>query len=418
MDKPAPWPAHYEPGVPKVAPVTDGPFHRNAELASAGAPTFPALAYFGRTVSYSELDAMAERVATSLRQLAGFAPGAVVALDLPNGPHWAMCALGTLKAGAVVAPLGGEPAAILGWRRPLVCLASADRLAAHQHLFVEHGVPTVAVDPASAMPRLLRAVRALSRRPAHPPAGASPWRRWLARKVQPADGAAVNAEQDALVSRGPDGRLTTLSHRQLVAGAAALGVWLTDAVAGDETWLLLTDFGTPAGFTAGLGTALAMRAQVVTMPRWTGRDALDALRYTRPAYVLADAATIERLAAEPGLERTELGAIRAILVGDPLLPGVVQAFEEATGVRLCLGYAPPGMAGFATCNPVNGRRVGGSLGIPLPGVDARVLGSAGRPAEQGAAGALELAAAHGPPGWLRPGLVARQDAAGYLYPAG
>jgi long-chain acyl-CoA synthetase len=200
-----------------------------------------------------------------------------------------------------------------------------------------------------------------------------------------------------------------------VAAAAALSLWLTDAVAGDENWLLLADLGSPVGFTTALGTALGMRARVELVPRRTGRDTLDALRYTRPAYVLVDAATLGRLVAEPGLEQADLSAIRAILVAEPLASGVARAFEEATGTRLCLGYAPPGLAGLAVCNPINGRRVGGSLGIPLPGVEARVVGPDGRPTGAGEAGALELRAPFGPDDWLRPGLTARQDGAGYLH---
>ena len=80
------------------------------------------------------------------------------------------------------------------------------------------------------------------------------------------------------------------------------------------------------------------------------------------------------------------------------------AFEAATGLELCQGFAPPGTAGLATCNPINGKRVAGSVGLPMPGVDLR-LG-------QG----LELA---GPnlacDGWLAAARRARVDEAGFLY---
>jgi long-chain acyl-CoA synthetase len=223
----------------------------------------------------------------------------------------------------------------------------------------------------------------------------------------------------AVALPGPDGTdRVAFSHRQLVAGATLVRAWFTDAFLGDETWLVLADLTSPLALAAILGTALGTRAQVVLLPRWTGQDVLDALRFIRPSYVLCDGDTVQALVNEPAVIHLALHHTRAILVGEPLHPSVSRAFAEATGQELCVGYAPEGMAGLATCNPVNGRRLPGSIGLPLPNVAARVTGPDGRPARGGETGVLELAGPHGPPGWLRTGLLARLDADGFVHPAG
>jgi long-chain acyl-CoA synthetase len=67
-------------------------------------PDAPACRISGNTTSYRELDELSGRVAAGLRS-AGLSPGQVVALQLPNIPHFLIAYFGALKAGLVVLPL-------------------------------------------------------------------------------------------------------------------------------------------------------------------------------------------------------------------------------------------------------------------------------------------------------------------------
>jgi long-chain acyl-CoA synthetase len=226
-------------------------------------------------------------------------------------------------------------------------------------------------------------------------------------------------------SSGGGGRL--FNHSQLVAGAAQLRSWLTDAMPGDDTWLQLAPMWTALGFVAGLGTAMALRARLALLPNWEAADVLDALRYLRPAYVLGDRDAAERIAATPDLSRADLRSVRAWLVGDVLTDETVRAFRDLADVTWCQGYSPPGAAGFALCNPVNGQRAAGSIGIPLPDVEVRVVddegaelpaGGVGRLVARGPNLAADLPADPAADGWCDCPMQARIDGAGFVYPAG
>lgn len=420
----APWTAQYEPGVPATASLPEGPFHHIVEAAAGGAPTFPALEFYGRRLSYAELDAAAGAVAGRLVQTPGFFRGARVLVDLPNGLPLVKAVLGAWKAGAIVVPSGG----LLPEARRRVAegactlVTTADRADQWAPVLSTLRSPCVVADLCHDLPPVLRLIHRASRfrRAPTPLTGAVPWREWGLRQAPSRlPDEPVAADAAALALPGPDGAdRAVFSHRQLVAGASVLRAWLTDVFLGDETWLVLAEVASPLGLTAVLGTALGMRAQVVLLPRWTGQDALDALRYVRPSYALCDAATVQSLVATPELSRLSLDHTRAILVGEPLHASVVRAFAESTGVDLCVGYAPEGMAGLATCNLVNGRRIPGSIGLPLPGVSARTTGPDGWPTRDGETGVLELSGPHSAPGWLRTGLLARMDAQGYVHATG
>jgi malonyl-CoA/methylmalonyl-CoA synthetase len=95
------------------------------------------------------------------------------------------------------------------------------------------------------------------------------------------------------------------------------------------------------------------------------------------------------------IERSDFGeetcrAMRLFISGSaPLLPETHREFEARTGHRILERY---GMteAGMITSNPYDGDRVAGTVGYPLPGVQARVVGELGQELPRGEPGVLEI----------------------------
>ena len=97
-----------------------------------------------------------------------------------------------------------------------------------------------------------------------------------------------------------------------------------------------------------------------------------------------------RLAAHPGLTREAAARMRLFVSGSaPLLESTFKHFEAKTGHRILERY---GMteAGMICSNPYDGERVPGTVGFPLPGVEARIADAEGRELPRGEAGMLEI----------------------------
>jgi malonyl-CoA/methylmalonyl-CoA synthetase len=97
-----------------------------------------------------------------------------------------------------------------------------------------------------------------------------------------------------------------------------------------------------------------------------------------------------RLAANPGLTREAVAAIRLFVSGSaPLLGSTFDEFERKTGHAILERY---GMteAGMICSNPYDGDRIPGTVGFPLPGVEARVADDRGRELARGEPGTLEI----------------------------
>jgi long-chain acyl-CoA synthetase len=133
----------------------------------------------------------------------------------------------------------------------------------------------------------------------------------------------------------------------------------------------------------------------------------------------------------PGIEKRDLKSVRACISGSAPLPlEVAERFEKLTGAKLVEGYGLTEASPVTHCNPLYGERRLGSVGLPLPGVDAKVVDEEGKEVPLGEVGELIV---KGPnvmkgywnrpdgtqkalkDGWLFTGDLARMDQDGYFY---
>ena len=131
--------------------------------------------------------------------------------------------------------------------------------------------------------------------------------------------------------------------------------------------------------------------------------------------------------------KVDLTSIKACISGSaPLMKQTKEKFESLTGGRIVEGYGLSEAPTATHCNPLRGENRLGSIGLPLPDVDARIVsledGVTDMPA--GEAGELVIRSPqvmlgyHNMPeetamalrdGWLYTGDIARMDADGYFY---
>jgi len=372
----SPWLAHYEPGVPYVLDAAAEDFAGILADAAAVAPTFPAVTDGRRALHYAALNALADAVAAALGREPA-TDGQPILVALPPGPTLLAVVVGALRAGRVLAPVDGadaSAAAELSVRLGAPLAIILDRAAVpFAQAMQRSGGPLpriVTVDPLRELRFGLRWLARLGdgkrlHRPVAVFPNAVPWQRWVA-----GDGPASPTADEAVRAGAIEVDGVRYGAPELAAGAQMMTAWLTDTSPGDDTWLVLAPLASPLGVVAALGAAPALRARVALPGSWQPADAVDALRYFRPAWVVSDVAAVARLVAAPELPQAELRSVRGWLVGGPVPPILARAFVETTGVELCVGWAPRGAAGFVACHPVNGWRGLGGVGLPLPGVTA------------------------------------------------
>jgi malonyl-CoA/methylmalonyl-CoA synthetase len=163
-----------------------------------------------------------------------------------------------------------------------------------------------------------------------------------------------------------------LSHGALAANALALHeIW---GFSPDDVLLHALPIFHVHGLFVALHCAFLSGAPMVWLSRFEDGPVLAGL--ARSTVMMGVPTFYTRLLANPGFTREAAGHMRLFISGSaPLLESTFAEFEKRTGMRILERY---GMseAVIITSNPLDGDRIAGSVGYPLPGVELRIGGGA------------------------------------------
>ncbi len=440
-----PWVRFYDDGVPAQLTYPDLLLHQILEESARRYPRLTALLFFGRRLTYGELDALVTRFAAGLQRL-GVRRGTPVSLHLPNCPQFVIAYYGILKAGGVAVPhnplytereieyqlrdAGVEVAVTLTQFHPRVAAAA-------QRVGVRHVIYT----PIHRyMPPHLRLLYPLKARregqwvEVRPAAGVVPFDALLAEgRPQPVT---ASPDDPALYqyTGGTTGvpKAAVLTHRNLVANLLQAVAWYGGGEHAGERAMAVLPFFHIYGMTSVLNFSVRLGMAIILVPRFDPEMVLHAVARWRPTVFHGVPTMYAALLNHPRLARTDMRSIRTCISGAMGLPQEVQRrWEAATGGRLVEGYGLTEASPITHCTPVYGHRRSGSIGVPFPDTDARVVDpESGRVLPPGEAGELVV---RGPQvmrgylnrpeetatalrdGWLFTGDIARLDEDGYFY---
>jgi len=440
-----PWLAHYEAGVPAEVEIPDLAVDGLLRRAAEQHPGRVALIFFGARTTYRELDTAVDRFAHVLRDM-GIRPGDRVSLHLPTCPAFVIAFMGALRAGAVAVPMSPlyverELAVLFAETRPSLAVTLDALLPRLQALRGSAGVPDRAVvtgiqDSLPVPLRWLYPIKARRDGTWHPvPHTSETPNLFRLLKTASAPFASAATPDDIAVLQPTGGTTGTpkaamLTHRNLVANAEQVSVWFPSA---DEVPVILAalPFFHIYGLTVDLDYAMLRGGTLILLPRFDPHQVLAAIARHRPSLFPGAPIMYQTLASHPDAAKYDLKSIRACISGAaPLAPEVQDAFEAATGGRVVEGYGLTEAAPVTHCNPVGGERRNGTIGLPFPGTEARVVTpGGGEPLPVGEVGELEV---RGPQvmagywerpeetaavlrnGWLCTGDMARMSPDGYF----
>jgi malonyl-CoA/methylmalonyl-CoA synthetase len=198
-----------------------------------------------------------------------------------------------------------------------------------------------------------------------------------------------------LYTSGTTGRSkgAMLSHANLLSNARVLKsywCWRSAQEGGDVLIHALPIFHVHGLFVA-LHGALINGSKML----WFGRfDARAVIRRLPQATVFMGVPTLYvRMLAEPALDRAACRNMRLFIAGSaPLLVETFTQWKQRTGHTILerYGMSETAMLTSNPCDPLDGERIGGTVGFPLPGVDLRVCGDDGRPLAPDEIGGIEV----------------------------
>ena len=444
------WTAAYDPGVRRHLDYPAGSLVDEFDAFTVTYAEQAALDFFGRRTSYAELAAQVRAVAGNLHRL-GVGPGSTVALLMPTCPQHVVAFYAALRCGATVVehnPLypAHELAPMFADHRAEVAIVWNAAAGTLQELPEEvRPGAIIAVDLIEEMPRGKRALLRLPLKKARAsrdqlsrpaPAGTLPVS-GLRREAAPAPAASRPAREDTALLLYTSGTTGTpkgvpLSHANLIASTTQAREWVTPMVPGKEVFMACLPLFHVFGCSLSMNAGLSVGAMLHLIPKPETGLILDAIKRRRPTTMIAVPPLFDRVVTGAKERGVSLEGIRTGIAGAmPLRPELIEAWETATGGLLIEGYGLSECSPIVCGNPVDSTRTPGSIGIPFPDTQVRLVDpeDLGRDVEPGEPGEIlvrgpqvfsgyrdrpEETAEAFHDGWFRTGDIAQVDERGFL----
>jgi len=455
-----PWLSHYEDGVPAEVEIPDYPVTQNLFKAAEEYPDRPALIFgnvveplgnmlMDTTISYRKLLADVYRFAAALQEF-GVEKGDRVAVHLPNCPQFVIAYYATLMVGGIVVPCnpqyvgreiehqlndsGAETIVTLSLTYPVV-------------KGVRDDTPLKQVIVANIkeyFPGLLKLLFTLAteKKEGHyQDLSGQPNTFWFKdvlsdapSRPSPVD---IEMEDTALLmyTGGTTGvpKAAQLTQRNVQANAVQIHAWLPRMKRGEELILASLPLFHCYGMTTCMNLAILSAGGMVLIPNpRVMPHILKSINKHHPTLYPGVPALYVAINNYPELSEYDVSSIRACISGAAPLPvEVQQRFQDLTGARLVEGYGLSEATPVTHANPIFGDNRIGTIGLPFPSTDAKIVDAetGERDLEPGEVGELVV---QGPQvmkgywkmptetsnalrgGWLHTGDLARRDEDGYF----
>lgn len=404
-------------------------------------PDWTALIFFEKKMSYRELGAAIDTFAQALIRRLGIQKGDRVGIMLPNCPQNVIATYGAMRAGAV--PVQFNPLYVS--REIKYQLEdSGSKVLLTLDLFWEKvkaaslpGVQYIQTSVADYLPFPLSFLYPLK---AKPPKVSSDqavhFRDLMREKAEGFTPVPVDPQEDLAVllyTGGTTGvsKGVMLTHANIAANFAQIKAWLMMPEEPNNKVLCILPLFHSFGFTAVVGSALAAGRVAILVPRFDAVETLKLLKKHQPKIFPGIPTLYTAILNHADFAKYPFKTDLCITGAAPMPVDLMKRFEKATGGSILEGYGLTETSPVTHSNPVKGVRKAGSVGLPYPGTDVRVVNlETGEDLPVGDEGEVLI---KGPQvmkgywnkpeetdailkdGWLYTGDIGRMDEDGYLF---
>ena len=428
MNDPKPWLKHYPPGVPHE--IDPGTYRSLVELIDEGLTKHrdkAAYAFMGKRYSFGQIDADSRAFGAYLQNL-GLQRGDRVAIMLPNVPQYPVAVMAILRAGFVVVnvnPLytprelahqlkdsGAKAILILENFAHVLQQVVADTPV--KHVMLATMGDTLGLIKGAIVNHVVRKVKKMV--PAFSLPGAVPYKQVLAQgrglKWQPVQPGLedVAVLQYTAVSKG-----ATLVHRNIIANLLQSEAWNA------PSWSQVPEGEQPTmvaalplyhifGFTVNmmLGLRLGTFNILIPNPRDIPGMLKELTRYKFHSFPAVNT-LFNAMAHHPDFAKVDWSHLRLSIGGGMAVQqATAKLWRDKTGCPVGEGYGLSETSPSVTCTPVTATAYSGSIGLPLPSTEVRILDDDGKEVPIGTPGELSVRGPQVMAGyWQRPDETAK-----------
>jgi long-chain acyl-CoA synthetase len=387
-EKESPWLNNYPQDISFSLQYPPAMLHHFLMEASLKVKKRPAIRYFGRSMTYEQLYQEAVQCANMLIEL-GVQKGDRVSIMLPNIPQAVICYYGVLIAGGVVVQT--NPLYVERELQYQLNDAEVETIIALDLLYpkiakikaktpLKNIIITRVQDYLPFIKKLLYPY--VKKQPIQVNISYGDHVLSLSEQLKDASKTVpyVEREQSDLALLQYTGGTTglpkgvMLTHRNLVVNAYQCSKWLYKSSYGKEKILGVVPFFHVYGMTTVMNYSVMSGATMIILPRFEVDTTLKTISKEKPTIFPGAPTMYIALLNDPKISTYNLSSIKACISGSASLPlEIQQSFERITKGKLVEGYGLTEASPVTHCNPIWGKRVLGSIGLPWPNTQAKIV---------------------------------------------
>ncbi len=378
-----PWLKHYDKEVPQSIDYPKWCIHEILDKSAEKFPKNILSIFFGKTLTYQKVKILSDNFAKSLPEL-GICPTGKVALLLPNYPGFIISYFGILKAGAVVVPLN-----------PLYTESELEYQLSESKAKAMITIPMFA-EKASKIANKLKITLILDFIYDYMPFPLK-FAVWLKEKEKLKRTRNLNfINMKKLLSKKTDGftpfktypdelgvliysggttgvaKGIMLSHFAVVANAHQIAAW--GQLSDKDRILAVLPFFHGYGMNVCMNAPILSGMSIILLPRFDAKETAKAITKYKPTTTAVVPTMLIALSNLPNIKKYDFTSLKAVWVGAaPLTKAVKENFERKAGCRVIEGYGLTEAVTAIMANPYQGMHKVGSIGIPFPDVDAKIV---------------------------------------------
>ena len=364
---------------------------RLEKLLCLAANRFPeriALRYFGANWTYQKLKKRVQRVAANLHER-GISPGDRVLVVLPNSPEFVVAFFALHWIGAQVVPasplLSVKDLVELADTAGVKAVFGLDlRIAPILELLEQREIPLLVVCSLSThLPPYMRwpyqiKVKLSKRRKSDEQTTVLKFKNLYHRRAGVIEEPLLSDTELPAILQPTGGttgtpKIAVLTHTNLHANVAQLHVWC-GLEPGRETMLAVLPFFHVFGATVALTSAVAGGATLLLQARFDPKRVFRVMQKWKPSVAPMVPFMIASLCEEMKNRKRNIQGLQFVFSGaSPLESSLKEEFQERTGATIFEGYGLSEASPVTHTNPPDSTAIAGSIGVPLPNTEAKVV---------------------------------------------
>ncbi len=388
-----PWLEHYDKGVPQTIEYPKAPLFYFLEEAARKYPDRACTIFKGAVISYKEINAQTDAMAAALIEM-GVKKGDRVGIFMPNLPQFVIAYFGILKAGAavvainptypvdeIIMPVDDANIEIMFTLTRFYDKVKKARERSKLKKIIVSNLKETLPSFTRLLFTLLKEKKDGDR--LHELADGDVWMKDLlakhANSTKP--NIEVSPDDTALFqySGGTTGvpKGAVAMHRNVVANTLQIKNWMPSLEPGKEVVLMGIPLFHVYGMVAGMNFAMANGASMVMVPNARDlKDVLNNISKYKATIFPGVPLLYNGINNHPDVKagKYDLSSIKACISGSAaLMRETKEQFEKLTGGKVFEGYGLSEAPTATHCNPLDGVNKTGSIGMPLPDVDVKLV---------------------------------------------